>query len=538
MLNTLRVVLGQINPTVGDITGNLALILENIQHARDVLRADLIIFPELALTGYPPEDNLLRPDFVQRVEKALQQLIAATTGIAVIIGYPAYDNAHCYNALAFIENQQLIHMYYKQILPNIGVFDDKRYFTPGNTSLIIKWRGQLLGVLICEDIWHEEPIKPFIDTSIDALITINASPFEKDKAQRREVLLINIAKKIKAPVFYVNMVGGQDELVFDGGSQVIDAKGHVLARAPYFESSLLLVMNPNNKNDIAPDLSEEALIYQALVLSVRDYWRKNKCSGAIIGLSGGIDSALTLAIAVDALGAENIETVYMPTRYSANISAEESAAQALQLGVNYRVIAIDSLLDDYLKLFDALSQEDGLNDLSAQNIQARIRANILMALSNKTGKYVISTGNKSEIATGYCTLYGDMCGAFAVLKDVYKTMVYRLAHYRNGLSSQPIIPARVIERAPSAELAPNQRDDDSLPAYPILDALLERLIEQNHSLAQLIAEGYEEDLLNRILTLLQRSEYKRRQGVIGPKVTTCAFGRDWRFPLRGLSFKK
>jgi len=543
MSDKLRVVLAQINPTVGDIPANVNLLIKSLQQARDELQADMIIFPELALTGYPPEDWLLRNDFAQTVETALKQLIAATTGIAVVVGYPEYNGAQCYNALAFIEEKKLIQSYHKQMLPNYEVFDEKRYFTAGNETAIIKWRDHTLAFLICEDIWHTSPLQPLVDKTVDALIIINASPFDKHKAEQREDLLIHAAKKLKAPIFYVNTIGGQDELVFDGGSLVINANGEIAARANYFQTQQLMVTCDRKGHQLVPQsvplsaaLSEQERIYQALVLALRDYLAKNRCHSVLVGLSGGIDSALTLAIAVDALGSANVTAVYMPSRYSAPISGEDSKAQADYLGVNYHVISIDDLYENYLNTLQPLFT--GLPaDVTEQNIQARIRANLLMALSNKTGKFLITTGNKSEIAMGYATLYGDMCGAFAVLKDVYKMMVYQLARYRNGLSPSPIIPERVIERAPSAELAPGQIDEDSLPPYRILDGILEKLIEQKQSAAQIIAAGYEAETVNKVIYLLRCNEYKRRQGAVGPKVTSCAFGKDWRFPIRAITLK-
>lgn len=540
MINTSRVVLAQINPIVGDIAYNVRLLINSLQRARDEFSADLIIFPELALTGYSPEDWLLRKDFAGAVAKGLQQLIEASAGIAVIVGYPHYEDDFCYNALGFIEHKQLIAHYHKQALPNYGVFDEQRYFQSGHKPCIINWRGLQLSVLICEDVWHKTPVQQLIGKNFDAIIVINASPFDMHKAEHREKLVMQVAEETKRPLFYVNLVGGQDELIFDGGSLVVNAQGSISSQAAFYQPQLLLVECQQNNHQLIPEVTAiaplpaiESRIYQALILALRDFIEKNNFPGVLLGLSGGIDSALTLAIAVDALGANKVHAVFMPSRYSADISGQEAKAQATALGVQYDELTIEKIYQSYLDTLAPLFAGLPAN-IAEENLQARIRGALLMAISNKTGKLVVTTGNKSEMATGYATLYGDMCGGFAVLKDIYKTMVYRLAHYRNNLSTTPVIPERVIARAPSAELAPMQRDEDTLPPYLILDSILYRIIEQKQAYSELVAAGFAPDTVKQVMSLLHRSEFKRWQSAVGPKVTTCAFGRDWRFPLRAL----
>ena len=505
------------------------------RHARNEQRADAIVFPELSLTSYPPEDLLLRPELLNRVDQALERIRRSVKGIDVILGYPRSLQGKLYNAAGVIRNGEIVGEYHKQFLPNYSVFDEKRYFEPGHNPCVIDLKGIPTGLTICEDIWEEFPAAQAKSAGARLLLNLNASPYYHGKAPERETLVQQRARDNGLPIVYVNLVGGQDELVFDGGSFTINANGEMAQRCPYFSEILALAEFVETRGAIVPQTAEitpapgeDESVYRALVLGVRDYVTKNGFSGAVLGLSGGIDSALTLAIAVDALGAEQIEAVLMPSRYTADMSNEDAIAEVQALGVEHSVIPIEPAFASFLEM---LSEEfAGLPpDVTEENIQARCRGIILMAISNKKGKILLTTGNKSEMAVGYSTLYGDMAGGFAPIRDVPKMLVYRLAEYRNSIS--PVIPQRVLQRPPSAELAPDQEDTDSLPPYEILDPILLRYVEQNQSLEQIVAAGFDQAMVQRVIDLVDSNEYKRRQAPPGVKITRRAFGRDWRYPL-------
>jgi NAD+ synthase (glutamine-hydrolysing) len=534
--NRLRIVLAQIDLLVGDVRGNVQQVIGAAIRARDELQAQAVLFPELALTGYPPEDLLLRPGLQLHVLEALERIKQQVQGIHVIVGHPHTATGGLYNAAAVIRDGQILATARKQHLPNYSVFDEKRYFTAGGEACVFDIGGTPFGLTICEDIWDPGPVQQAKAAGARCILNINASPFHAGKGDEREAVVRDRVRETGLPVLYLNLVGGQDELVFDGESFVMDAEGRVIQRAPACAAGLYPVdldigdgVRPLPA-ECAPRPGVEASIYQVLVLGVRDYIRKNGFKGAVIGLSGGIDSALTLAIAVDAIGADQVEAVMMPSRYTADISVEDARAQARALGVTYRVIPIEGAFKAFL---EALEDEfKGLPaDVTEENIQARSRGVILMAISNKLGKILLTTGNKSEVAVGYATLYGDMAGGFAPIKDCPKTLVYRLAEYRNGLGDGEIIPRRVIERAPSAELRPDQKDEDSLPPYPVLDAILERYVEQDRSPDEIVAAGFAAETVRRVVWMVDRNEYKRRQAPPGVRITRRAFGRDRRYPI-------
>ena len=533
MNKKLRIVMAQLDFLVGDIEGNMERVISNSLRARDELKADLIIFPELTLTSYPPEDLLLRPALYTRINKALKNL-SAISGIDILIGYPEQTKDGCYNKAALFRDGELVASHYKESLPNYSVFDEKRYFTAGNTPTIATIKGVRTAITICEDLWHHEPIQQAVKAGAQLAISINASPFEIAKPIIREQIMSKRAKESGIPIIYVNLVGGQDELVFDGGSMVLNAEGEVCQCAGFYDEVLSVVeleIEPKIQvvsSKTLPVSSVEERIYKALVLGVRDYIRKNHFPGAIIGLSGGIDSALTLAIAVDAIGKDRVEAVMMPSRFTTELSLSEAKRQAELMGVKYRVIAIEPIFQAYLQ--NLASEFAGLpTDVTEENLQARVRGTLLMAISNKMGGIVLATGNKSEMSVGYATLYGDMVGGFCVLKDVFKTMVYRLANYRNQISA--VIPQAVIDRAPTAELATNQKDQDYLPPYSILDGILERYIELDQSAEEIVAAGCDLTTVERIIKMINRNEYKRHQAPIGVRITSRAFGKDRRYPI-------
>ena len=537
----LRILIAQINLLVGDVAANRDRVIAVLQEARDRQGADLVVFPELTLTGYPPEDLLLRPELMERVTVALEAIRAASRGIGLVLGYPKRDLGSLFNVAGFLHDGQLVTEYAKQRLPNYSVFDEKRYFQPGQSPAVVDFKGLPLGLLICEDIWEEGPATQAAASGARLLINLNASPYHTGKAPEREDLLVRRAREHRLPILYANLVGGQDELVFDGGSFVVNASGTLTQRAPFFTEALMLVEvevggeagreTPRPRlATIAPHPEEEDAVYQALVLGVRDYVQKNGFRGAVLGLSGGIDSALTLAIAVDALGADQVEAVLMPSRYTADMSIDDALAQARALGVAHRIVPIEPAFQAFLGLLEG-EFAGCAPDVTEENIQARCRGIILMAISNKKGKMLLTTGNKSEVAVGYATLYGDMAGGFAPIKDVPKTLVYRLAAYRNALGPVAIIPQRVIDRPPSAELRDNQTDQDSLPDYAVLDPILKRYIEGDESVAHIVAAGFPEELVRRVTRLVDRNEYKRRQAPPGVRITTRAFGRDRRYPI-------
>ncbi|MDO7597979.1 MAG: NAD+ synthase [Pseudomonadota bacterium] len=529
-------VMGQINLVVGDVAGNVKKVIAAAEQARDELNADLVVFPELTLTGYPPEDLLLRPGLIKRVEKGLVSLKSKIKGVAVLVGHPSgVVRADLYNAASLIADGQCLASYFKHHLPNYSVFDEKRYFVEGKEPCVVDYKGIRFGITICEDIWFAGPSVQAVDVGAEIILNLNASPFSQGKWQLRETQVKQRAIETNVPIVYVNQVGGQDELVFDGCSFALSNTGEKVVRAPAWQQGLFPVLISRNENqtlsiqgELATKETELAMIYQGLVCGLQDYVEKNHFASVVIGLSGGIDSALTLALAVDALGADRVKTVMMPSRYTAQMSLDDAQQMADILGVAHSVVAIDSLFEQFV---DTLSEQFAGKpaDTTEENIQARVRGVILMAISNKTGAMVLSTGNKSEMAVGYSTLYGDMAGGFSPLKDVYKTLVYQLSHYRNSLSE--IIPQRIITRPPSAELAPDQIDQDSLPPYEILDELLERYIGDDWSFEELVAAGREAEMVARVIRMVDRNEYKRRQAAPGIRITSRAFGRDRRYPI-------
>ncbi len=540
MSGKLKIVLAQLNLLVGDIDGNTDQVIHSARVAKENYNADLIAFPELTLTGYPPEDLLLRPSLEPRINKALQRILAENLDIYCVLGLPEREDGKLYNNLTLLHGSEVLARYRKQCLPNYQVFDERRYFEPGHEPCVVEIRGQQVAFTICEDLWEEGPVKQARDAGAELLININASPFHINKQEERKALLCQRSEEGGFPIVYVNLLGGQDELVFDGGSMVALPSGECHLVAPQFEAGLFSLQLQTAEDGIYniesevvdQQLSQEAQVYKALVLGVRDYVDKNRFQGVVLGLSGGIDSALTLAIAVDALGNDRVEAVMMPFEYTSQLSVDCAARQAETQDVKYEVIPINAIY----KAFTAALQEEFAGkeiDVTEQNLQARARGVILMAISNKKGLLVLTTGNKSEIAVGYSTLYGDMAGGFDVLKDVSKTLVYRLARYRNSLEpdAEEIIPEEVISRAPSAELAPGQKDEDSLPDYGTLDQILELYVEQDCSAAAIIAEGFAEEDVRRVLRLVDLNEYKRRQAPVGVRLTQRGFGRDRRYPI-------
>jgi NAD+ synthase (glutamine-hydrolysing) len=531
---TLQLVMAQINFCVGDIAGNTEKIIQIAQSAHQQLAAEVVIFPELALTGYPPEDLLLRPDFHLQIEKALQTLCEHTAGIDLIVGYPHLKQGQLYNAAAYLQQGRIIATYHKQELPNYGVFDEKRYFTAGDGPIIIEKNGFRLALAICEDLWHTTVTAQAKAAAADVIISINASPFDMRKPKQRDEILRQRCQESALPILYVHGIGGQDELVFDGRSLAMNAEGTVMVQGPSFEEALLPVTLHKQQTvrmaagSIVPETSLEETIYRALVLAVKDYVHKNSFSGALLGLSGGIDSALTLTIAVDALGPHRVEAILLPSRHTSAMSIEDAEILATNLKVAHRSISIEPAYETFLKSLSAEFTGYPI-DKTEENLQARCRGVLLMAISNKKGSLLLTTGNKSEMAVGYATLYGDMAGGFAVIKDIPKTWVYRLAHFRNSIS--PVIPQRIIDRPPTAELAPNQTDQDTLPPYDELDDILQLYVEQDRSLHDIVATGHQEDTVKRVLQMVDRAEHKRRQAPPGPRITSRAFGRERRYPI-------
>ncbi len=535
MTSKVTIALAQIDLAVGDIAGNTSRILEVAARARDELHADLVIFPELSVCGYPPEDLLFHAGLRRRVEEAVTEIRDAVRDIAILIGFPEYDGDDIYNSCAVFENGQTISTYRKQCLPNYAVFDEERYFAKGKDAAVFRGGGMALGLTICEDIWRPEPIAKARADGAQCLISINGSPFEIESQARREANVAERVREAGVPLVYLNMVGGQDELVFDGGSFAMSAEGELVFRAPQFEEGLhKLVLRSDGKRvvvdpvEVVPTAPVVERVYQALVTGTRDYVGKHGFDGVIIGLSGGIDSALVLAIASDALGPDRVRAVMMPYRYTSNMSQEDAAKEAATLGVQYDVLPIAPMVNATTEVLSAVlgDEEPGVTE---ENIQARSRGMLLMAISNNTGRMLLTTGNKSEMAVGYATLYGDMAGGFAPIKDCSKTLVYDLARYRNSIS--PVIPERVISRPPSAELRPGQQDSDSLPDYDVLDPILSAFIEQDLSVVEIVEQGYDRDTVIRVLEMVKRNEYKRRQAPPGIRISSRAFGRDWRYPI-------
>ena len=552
------VALAQINATVGDLPGNVRLLAQAARRAHDQ-GAKVVLAPELALTGYPPEDLLLRPAFMAACEQALLELAAAVAdceGLHLVVGHPSiwtaaedvrsksYSLPGRFNSASVLQAGQVLATYHKRELPNYQVFDERRYFASGRDAgqpaVVFEANGLRYGLLICEDAWFDEPAAAAKAAGAEVLCVLNASPFHVDKHGEREARMAERARLLGLPLLYAHLVGGQDEVVFDGASFAVDAQGRVQARAASFESEVLM-LSLDGQGGVSGPLTEvpspEAQVWSALVMGVRDYVGKNGFPGALIGLSGGVDSALVLAVAVDALGADRVRAVMMPSAYTAEISWLDSRDMVARLGVRYDEIAISPMFEAFRTALAA--QFAGLKeDTTEENIQARVRGTLLMALSNKTGAIVLTTGNKSEMATGYCTLYGDMAGGFAVIKDVAKTLVYRVCAWKNAQpnlradgSIGPVIPERILTRAPSAELRPDQTDQDSLPPYDVLDAILSRYMEGDQGVEEIVAAGFERSDVERVTWLIKVNEYKRRQAPVGIRITHRAFGRDWRYPI-------
>jgi NAD+ synthase (glutamine-hydrolysing) len=568
-LKKIRIALAQINPVVGDLKGNAKKIVSNIEKARRI-KADIIAFPELTVTGYPPEDLLLKPQFIQDNRDALQSVATATEDITAVIGF-VDRNDGIYNAAALVSNKKIIDVYHKKHLPNYGVFDEQRYFRAGTVMPVYNFCGIHIGVTICEDIWHKK--SPAVAQAMNGahiIVNINASPYHTGKAFEREKMVSSLASRCGVTIAYVNMVGGQDELVFDGGSFVAGPGGEIIVRGGLFREELIPVdlavkeerkipgaqdrnkvtalsgygrvkkMNmtsaglktegPELRRKIPRQIHGSEEVYKALLLGTRDYVRKNGFKGVVIGMSGGVDSALVITIAVDALGKENVHGVFMPSRYTSAESREDVFGHAKNIGFDITAISIDKIFDVYLKTM-APFFKGKKRDITEENIQARIRGNILMAFSNKYGWLVLTTGNKSEMSVGYATLYGDMAGGFAVIKDVPKTMVYKLCEWRNGREGRDLIPARILWKEPTAELKPDQRDTDSLPPYPVLDPILKAYVEDDRNFDEITLMGCDIQCTRRVLSMIDHSEYKRRQAPPGIKITARAFGKDRRFPI-------
>ncbi|MDD2915924.1 MAG: NAD+ synthase [Gallionella sp.] len=526
----MKLAIAQINCVLGDLAGNAANILQYAEQAKQQ-GAQLLLTPELSLCGYPPEDLLLREGFYRACEQALTDLAGKLSGIAVVVGHPHERDGKRYNAASLLRDGTVAATYLKYALPNYSVFDEERYFEPGDEPCIFEMGGICFGLNICADIWKPEAALLARNAGAQVLLVLNASPYAMHKQESRYRAIRERIAETDMAVIYANLTGGQDELIFDGGSFAMDRRGNLTAQGRRFEETLLML---ELQNDLRPAgakvaaLSEEEGVYRALCLGVRDYIGKNRFPGILLGLSGGIDSALTLAIAVDALGADKVHAVMMPSPYTAQISLDDSREMVKILGVRYDEFSIEAMLQSYLTTLDGTFAGCAV-DTTEENLQARIRGNLLMALSNKFGSLVLTTGNKSEMTVGYATLYGDMAGGFAVLKDVSKTLVYRLARYRNTLGQ--VIPERIITRAPSAELRADQTDQDSLPPYDTLDAIMACYVEKNLSIPEIIARDYAEADVRRVVHLIRISEYKRRQSAVGIRITERSYGKDWRYPI-------
>lgn len=526
----MRISIAQLNFTVGDLDGNVRKIRDAAERAR-AAGASLMLTTELAVSGYPPEDLLLRGDFCDACNRALDDLRQSVRGITLVVGHPHAKDEKLYNAASVLRDGQVVATYHKRKLPNYTVFDEERYFDSGDAPCVFEHEGVRFGLNICADVWEEPAAVAARAAGAEVLLVLNASPYHMNKQQSRYEVVRDRVAETGLPLVYANQVGGQDELVFDGASFVVAGGGELTHQLPAFEEQLAFVDIRGRapaKGAIALPLPLEAEVYRAMTLGVRDYIGKNGFPGALLGLSGGIDSALTLAVAVDALGADRVRAVMMPSQYTADMSREDARAEAEALGVRYTEIAIKPMFDAFKA---ALAEEfKGLpEDTTEENLQSRIRGTLLMALSNKSGSIVLTTGNKSEMGTGYATLYGDMAGGFGVLRDINKMLVYRLSNYRNTLS--PVIPQRVIDRPPSAELRPDQKDQDSLPPYEALDAIMEAYVEQDMSPNEIIQRGFGKADVERVVRLVRISEYKRRQAPIGIRITNRSFGKDWRYPI-------
>ena len=527
----MKIALAQINSFVGDIENNSNLIIKRAKEA-SIRGAELFITPELSICGYPPEDLVLREDFLDACSKALKKIAKTMPSIKMIVGHPLKKGSKIYNAASLLFNGKIQGTYFKQTLPNYGVFDENRYFEPGEKEFIFTHKGLKIGLLICEDAWSVSPGKLLKKKSVDGIIVINASPYEIEKSDTRIKVIAKLAQETKSTVIYLNAIGGQDELIFDGGSFVVNKDAKLLHQSSFFkeETAVISIFSKTitKYNHYKTSYSKEAHLYEALKLALKDYVVKNNFKNLFIGLSGGIDSALVLALAYDTFDKKNITAVMMPSEFTAKISITESRRMIKNTGVNYKEISIQSIY----KLFRKTLSNEFKNkpfDATEENLQARIRGVLLMALSNKFNGLVISTSNKSETAVGYSTLYGDMVGGFAVLKDVPKTWVYRLAHYRNSIST--IIPNEIIKRLPTAELRPNQLDQNSLPKYEILDKIIELYIEKDLDISSIVKKGFSSKNVNHVVKLINNNEFKRAQSPIGPKITHRAFGKDRRYPI-------
>lgn len=533
-MSILRIYSAQINPVVGDFSGNTQKLLQACDQARQA-GADLLLTPEMLLTGYPPEDLLLRPALQERVQAQLDQLAREITDMTLVVGYPVARDGQLFNAAGVLHQGQWIAEYHKACLPNDQVFDEKRYFATGDQPLVVDIKGFKLGLLICEDLWHPGPAQASVGAGAEALVVLNASPWHQSKQQERVELARQRVQPLQVPLIYCNLVGGQDELLFDGASFAVNAQGELQASAPALEEAGLITELEQQASGVTLLPGKQAVwpepleyLYRALVLGLADYVNKSGFKGVVLGMSGGIDSALSAAIAVDALGKERVTGVMLPYHYTSSMSLEDAEAEARLLDIDYQVYPIAPMVDSFMtSLEQAFAGTQ--RDTTEENLQARCRGTLLMALSNKLGLMVLSTGNKSEVAVGYCTLYGDMVGGYNAIKDVYKTLVFQLSEWRNQQGR--VIPQRVIDRPPSAELAPDQKDEDSLPPYPVLDKLLEGYIERDKSAADLLTEGFSEEDVRRVIGLVDRNEYKRYQAAPGVRVTYRGFGKDRRYPL-------
>ena len=537
MSRSVHVTLAQLNLIVGDIAGNTERIVQAAQTAFTNHNADLVVFPEMALTGYPPEDLLLRPSLHNRCRQALQRIIAEMPDTTIILGMPWQDQEQqcLYNSAVVLQNNAVTCVYHKQHLPNYTVFDERRHFTAGSSAAVFTLKGIQFGLLICEDLWHPQPAEQAAASGAQCLIAINASPFDYQKNTQRQSLIQQRTQQTHCPLIYMNLVGGQDELVFDGGSMLFNAEGTCIQQANFFKEELIELSLPIDNNTLVlPNVDASytpntlELIYNALVLGVHDYINKNNFPTAIIGLSGGIDSALTLAIACDALGSDRVSTIMMPSQFTSEMSLVDAEEIATNFQVKHQTIPIEKIKQTVMTELDPLLKQRS-EDTTDENVQARIRGLLLMGLSNKYGAIVLTTGNKSEMAIGYATLYGDMAGGFCVLKDIPKTLVYQLANYRNQQSNR--IPQRIIDRPPSAELAANQKDQDSLPPYETLDAILYQYIDCERTEDEICQAGHDSATVKKTTKLVRRNEYKRRQAPIGIRISEHAFGRDRRYPI-------
>lgn len=533
-MKNFKIALAQFSPVTGNVVANTHKMIEQANQAKQQ-NADIIVFPELSMVGYSSEDLLLRGSLQQRIQQSFVQL-QDVKDIVMVFGFVHQDEqGQRYNSAAVMKDGQVLGVYHKQNLPNYGIFDEKRYFTEGQQHLVFDYLGHRFGVLICEDAWALPTVQQLAQLNVQTVLVLNASPYEVGKPQHRVQTLSELARQMNINLVYVNQVGGQDDLIFDGSSFVVSQEGKVQLSAPSFQEGIFYCDYVNDDKSyqqaqVVEPANTIAEIYQALVMATRDYVQRLGFNGVVLGLSGGIDSALTLAIAVDALGADKVQALMMPYTYTSSMSVEDAQQQAQRLGITFGVAEIHPIVASFQQTLYPFCG-DTTKEITEENLQARARGTLLMGLSNKFGNLVLATGNKSELAVGYCTLYGDMVGGFAPLKDVYKSIVFELAKYRNSLEETPVIPERVIQRPPSAELRPEQTDQDSLPAYDVLDGILYAYIEEDLSLEEIVAKGFELEVVQKVVQMVERSEYKRRQGAIGPRISPKAFGRERRMPI-------